>query len=124
MKKFPILSVIFLLLFLQIQCKDNRSSISIGVGFVFGDICIHEKPSLASECIQKITAGNEVELLSLKVGDSSGKSMQWQEIRFEKKLVLFPKTKKELKIPSLPSFPVRRKDGRSEIGTRSNSWNL
>ncbi len=86
MKKLPTFSLILLMLFLQIQCKDNRASISIGIGFVFGDICIHEKPSLASECIQKITAGNEVELLKLKVGDSSGKSMQWLEIRFEKKV--------------------------------------
>ncbi len=84
MKKLPIVYLILLMLFLQIHCKDNRAA--IGVGFVFGDICIHEKPSLASECIQKITAGTEVDLLTKEVKDSSGKSMQWQEIRYEKKV--------------------------------------
>lgn len=89
----------FLFLLLMISCKPKEVLTPIGEGYVFGDVCLHQSPSVLSLCTLKLAPGTKVEVLEKNIkNEVNDRYMNWYKIRTNQTVGFVSQDEEEIRL--------------------------
>lgn len=102
LKRTQTLLLVFnLILFLvfEFQCKRKENQNPIGIGYVLGDVCLHESPSVLSLCTSRLTSGEKVDVLEKDIkNEVSNRYMVWYKVKTNQKIGYVSQEEEEIKL--------------------------
>ncbi|WP_167483004.1 SH3 domain-containing protein [Leptospira perdikensis] len=71
----------------------------IGEGYVFGDVCLHQSPSVLSLCTLRLTPGTKVEVLEKNIkNEANDRYMNWYKIRTNQQIGFVSQDEEEIRL--------------------------